>query len=156
MKRVYIQRENLVGTNTFCNHSRDRFCNYKCDETCDEFQRRLDQTDRNNRKLQPLNINNSWVRNVHQYKTKAGGAISQINQDQVIAVCSEAFAIRTAPKKTYIPKEQPIDLDYKYSVVDRKTCFRTQMTRTLYKRKTKKLDTRLTTRQKKRLSSEIS
>ena len=142
MKKVYIHRENIVDTNTYCSHDPDVFWNRKWDETC--LAPRSHHGNGGN--FQPrgaLLINNSWVRNAHQYKTKAGGAISQVKHDQVIAVCSEAFSARVAAQKTFVPREPPVELDYTYATITRQS-YKREASRSLYRRKShKKTDTNL-------------
>lgn len=142
MKKTYIYRENIVGTNSFWTHNNEIFSNKKCDVKCYEIR---DEDDLNNRIMtdkfkKPLPSNNSWVRNAHQYKTKAGGATSQVNFDHVIAVWSEAYHARVSKPKQFIPKEPPIHLDYKYWTYEVPTSRKsiTRTTKSLYRRRSHK------------------
>lgn len=65
--------------------------------------------------------NNSWYRNAFQYRTKAAGAKSQINSDQVIAVWSEAYAARVSPPEKKFVTVKPITLNYTQPIVLRET-----------------------------------
>ena len=142
MRKVYLHRENIVESNTYWPHDNDIFNNRRCDEECNalEDHTNYERQPREKKYKKPISINNSWNRNARQYRTKAAGAISQINFDQVIAVWSEAFCERVRePPKQFVPKEPPVHLDYKYAVVDRLTHVRSRTTKSLYRRKSNKL-----------------
>ena len=140
MKKVYIHRENIVDTNTFCDHGLNIFGNKKCDEDWEELEDQLRESKGilNKKRSQRMSVNNSWVRNAHQYRTKAAGAIHQKTFDQVIAVCSEAYHVRVPVPEKQKPIEPPVHLNYVYAYSLRKK-YTKEKTSSLYRRKSRKV-----------------
>lgn len=140
MKKVYIHRENIVDTNTFCDHGLNIFGNKKWDEDWEELEAQLKESQGilNKKRAQRMSGNNSWIRNAHQYRTKAAGAIHQKTFDQVIAVCSEAYHVRVPQPEKQRPQEPPIHLNYMYAYSLRKK-YTKEKTSSLYRRKSRKV-----------------